>query len=115
MGRICAGYQGVRRASLGSQSRILGGKDFVDSLRARESLWRASRHRGLLGLRPAKGSNRSKATELAFVDSKPLSEIARITNKESNNLYAELILRTLGQRAARNVNRSGTSGPGTWR
>jgi D-alanyl-D-alanine carboxypeptidase/D-alanyl-D-alanine-endopeptidase (penicillin-binding protein 4) len=35
--------------------------------------------------------------ELAFVDSRPLSEIARKTNKESNNLYAELILRTLGR------------------
>jgi D-alanyl-D-alanine carboxypeptidase/D-alanyl-D-alanine-endopeptidase (penicillin-binding protein 4) len=35
--------------------------------------------------------------ELAFVESQPLSEIARKTNKESNNLYAELILRTLGR------------------
>ncbi len=35
--------------------------------------------------------------ELASVTSKPLSEIARITNKESNNLFAELILRTLGR------------------
>lgn len=39
----------------------------------------------------------SKAIELAFVQSKPLSEIVRETNKESNNLYAELILRTLGR------------------
>ena len=39
----------------------------------------------------------SRATELAFIQSQPLGEIARKTNKESNNLYAELILRTLGR------------------
>ena len=36
-------------------------------------------------------------TELAFVTSKSLGEIARPTNKYSINLYAELILRTLGR------------------
>lgn len=39
----------------------------------------------------------ARNVELAFVSSKPLSEIVRKTNKESNNLYAELILRTLGR------------------
>ncbi len=39
----------------------------------------------------------AKAVELAFVESQPFSAIARKTNKESNNLYAELILRTLGR------------------
>ncbi len=39
----------------------------------------------------------SQAIELAFVNSQPLSEITKKTNKESNNLYAELILRTLGR------------------
>ena len=38
-----------------------------------------------------------KAIELAFQESEPLSEIIRHTNKESDNLYAELILRTLGK------------------
>ena len=37
------------------------------------------------------------AVELASVQSKTLGEIARSTNKESINLYAELILRTLGK------------------
>ena len=37
------------------------------------------------------------AFEIAFVNSQPLSEIVRKTNKESNNLYAELILRTVGR------------------
>ncbi len=37
------------------------------------------------------------AVELAFVNSQPLSEIVRNTNKKSNNLYAELILRTIGR------------------
>jgi serine-type D-Ala-D-Ala carboxypeptidase/endopeptidase (penicillin-binding protein 4) len=38
-----------------------------------------------------------KAIEIASVESKSLGEIVRQTNKESNNLYAELILRTLGK------------------
>jgi D-alanyl-D-alanine carboxypeptidase/D-alanyl-D-alanine-endopeptidase (penicillin-binding protein 4) len=38
-----------------------------------------------------------KAFELGYVESKTLAEIARKTNKESNNLYAELIFRTLGK------------------
>jgi D-alanyl-D-alanine carboxypeptidase/D-alanyl-D-alanine-endopeptidase (penicillin-binding protein 4) len=38
-----------------------------------------------------------KAAELAHEDSEPLSAIIRHTNKESDNLYAELILRTIGK------------------
>jgi D-alanyl-D-alanine carboxypeptidase/D-alanyl-D-alanine-endopeptidase (penicillin-binding protein 4) len=38
-----------------------------------------------------------KAIELASQDSEALSAIIRHTNKESDNLYAELILRTLGK------------------
>ena len=41
-----------------------------------------------------------KATELASLSSQPLSEIVRKTNKESINLNAELILRTLGRERA---------------
>jgi serine-type D-Ala-D-Ala carboxypeptidase/endopeptidase (penicillin-binding protein 4) len=39
----------------------------------------------------------TKAVELAAQDSATLGEIVRQTNKESNNLFAELILRTLGK------------------
>ncbi len=39
----------------------------------------------------------AQAVELASVTSQPFSEIARRTNKESVNLNAELILRTLGR------------------
>ncbi|HEX8845984.1 MAG TPA: D-alanyl-D-alanine carboxypeptidase/D-alanyl-D-alanine-endopeptidase [Pyrinomonadaceae bacterium] len=39
----------------------------------------------------------ARAVELASLISKTLSEIVRPTNKESINLYAELILRTLGK------------------
>jgi len=39
----------------------------------------------------------SLSVELAFVQSEPMGEIAKKTNKESNNLFAELILRTLGR------------------
>jgi D-alanyl-D-alanine carboxypeptidase/D-alanyl-D-alanine-endopeptidase (penicillin-binding protein 4) len=42
----------------------------------------------------------SSSSELAFVQSQPLSEIAKQTNKESDNLFAELILRTLGRERA---------------
>ena len=38
-----------------------------------------------------------KASELAYVESASLAEIVRKTNKESNNLFAELISRTLGK------------------
>lgn len=38
------------------------------------------------------------ASELASVESQPLGEIVRKMNKDSVNLYAELILRTLGRR-----------------
>lgn len=38
-----------------------------------------------------------KAHELAHAESGSLAQIARRTNKASNNLYAELILRTLGK------------------
>ena len=46
---------------------------------------------------PSQRFDPSRAVELAFVQSQPLSEIAKKTNKESINLYAELILRTLGR------------------
>lgn len=39
----------------------------------------------------------SHSSELVFVESESLSAIATKTNKESNNLFAELILRTLGR------------------
>lgn len=39
----------------------------------------------------------SRAIELATISSQPLAAIIKDTNKESNNLYAELILRTLGR------------------
>lgn len=38
-----------------------------------------------------------KTSELAYVESATLTEIVRQTNKESNNLFAELISRTLGK------------------
>jgi serine-type D-Ala-D-Ala carboxypeptidase/endopeptidase (penicillin-binding protein 4) len=38
-----------------------------------------------------------RAFEIAHADSQPLSKIVKTTNKESNNLFAELILRTIGK------------------
>jgi D-alanyl-D-alanine carboxypeptidase/D-alanyl-D-alanine-endopeptidase (penicillin-binding protein 4) len=39
----------------------------------------------------------SRNIELAAVNSKSLIDLVTVTNKESNNLYAELLLRTLGR------------------
>ena len=44
-----------------------------------------------------------QAFEIAHLDSTTLGEIARRTNKESNNLFAELILRTLGKERGASV------------
>jgi len=46
---------------------------------------------------PSQRFDPSHSVELAFVQSQPMGEIAKKTNKESNNLFAELILRTLGR------------------
>jgi D-alanyl-D-alanine carboxypeptidase/D-alanyl-D-alanine-endopeptidase (penicillin-binding protein 4) len=47
--------------------------------------------------------NPQQAFELAHQDSAPLREIVRQTNKESNNLFAELLLRTLGKERGTSV------------
>lgn len=39
----------------------------------------------------------ASAVELAFLESEPLADVVRQTNKDSQNLYAELILRTVGR------------------
>ena len=70
---------------------------FVAALKARniavdgEAAHRTSRSA------PSQRFEPTKATEIASVTSARLSGVARVTNKESNNLYAELILRTLGR------------------
>jgi D-alanyl-D-alanine carboxypeptidase/D-alanyl-D-alanine-endopeptidase (penicillin-binding protein 4) len=46
---------------------------------------------------PSQRFNPTQSIELASVSSQPLSEIVRTTNKESVNLNAELILRTIGR------------------
>jgi D-alanyl-D-alanine carboxypeptidase/D-alanyl-D-alanine-endopeptidase (penicillin-binding protein 4) len=38
-----------------------------------------------------------QAVELAHLESEPLADVVRETNKESENLYAELLLRTVGR------------------
>jgi serine-type D-Ala-D-Ala carboxypeptidase/endopeptidase (penicillin-binding protein 4) len=42
-------------------------------------------------------ASRNFARELAFVESPPLAELVKETNRESNNLYAEVLLRLLGK------------------
>jgi D-alanyl-D-alanine carboxypeptidase/D-alanyl-D-alanine-endopeptidase (penicillin-binding protein 4) len=45
----------------------------------------------------------TRAVELAHVESRTLGQTVRLTNKESINLYAELILRTLGKERGMNA------------
>lgn len=70
---------------------------FLDALKTRgiavagQTLARSSR------VPQSQRFNPNQSVELASVSSQPLSEIAKRTNKESVNLNAELILRTLGR------------------
>ena len=41
--------------------------------------------------------NAERAVELAWLESEPLADVIRETNKESQNLYAELLLRSVGR------------------
>jgi PBP4 family serine-type D-alanyl-D-alanine carboxypeptidase len=79
------------------QPALWASRLFVESLKARgitvegQALARDSR------TPIANRFNPQQAQELAFVSSKPLRDIIKLTNKFSINLYAELILRTLGR------------------
>jgi D-alanyl-D-alanine carboxypeptidase/D-alanyl-D-alanine-endopeptidase (penicillin-binding protein 4) len=54
--------------------------------------------------------NPAQSVELGSVNSQPLSEIVKRTNKESINLFAELILRTVGRERGEMAAASETSG-----
>jgi D-alanyl-D-alanine carboxypeptidase/D-alanyl-D-alanine-endopeptidase (penicillin-binding protein 4) len=71
---------------------------FLDALKAR-GINVEGKARSLDAREPknARSFNPENAVELASAKSQPLGEIARATNKESINLNAELILRTLGK------------------
>jgi D-alanyl-D-alanine carboxypeptidase/D-alanyl-D-alanine-endopeptidase (penicillin-binding protein 4) len=43
------------------------------------------------------GQNTSHLTEIAFINSPPISELVKETNLKSNNLYAEVLLKSLGK------------------
>lgn len=110
---------GINRGLSDSELRVwgdfpLGGRPFTAYLSVpNPALWAATLFKEALIARGIKvgGEARSrdfrvaesekfapqKAFEIAQEDSGTLSEIVRRTNKESNNLYAELILRTLGK------------------
>ncbi len=70
---------------------------FCERSRRAASVSQVRRCRAIRACRRVNRFDPSRSVELAFVESQPLSEIARKTNKESINLYAELILRTLGR------------------
>jgi D-alanyl-D-alanine carboxypeptidase/D-alanyl-D-alanine-endopeptidase (penicillin-binding protein 4) len=96
-GELAPGSKGFGARLSVHNPALWAAKIFSDALKARgitvsgQSLARDSRMPKSQRFEP------QRSTELAFVSSQPLSEIARTTNKESNNLYAELILRTLGR------------------
>lgn len=110
---------GINRGLSDSELRVwgdfpIGGRPFTAYLSVpNPALWAATLFKEALIARGIKvgGEARSrdfrvaerekfdpqKAFEIAQENSGTLSEIVRRTNKESNNLYAELILRTLGK------------------
>lgn len=96
-GELAPGSKGFGARLSVHNPALWAAKMFLDALKTRgivitgQAQARDSRHPRSQRFDP------SQAVELAFITSQPLSEIARKTNKESNNLYAELILRTLGR------------------
>lgn len=110
---------GINRGLSDSELRVwgdfpVGGRPFTAYLSVpNPALWAATLFKQALVTRGIKvdGAARSrdfrvaerekfdpqKAIEIAQEDSATLSEIVRHTNKQSDNLYAELILRTLGK------------------
>ena len=110
---------GITRGLSDNEFRIwgdfpAGGRGFSARLAAHKpALWAATLFRDALGkrgivvegearMRDARASldarfDPQSAVELASIRSRTLGEIARATNKQSINLYAELILRTLGK------------------
>jgi D-alanyl-D-alanine carboxypeptidase/D-alanyl-D-alanine-endopeptidase (penicillin-binding protein 4) len=110
---------GIMRDLSGNDLRVWGdfpvnGRAFSASLSVHDpAAWTASLFKQALSARGIKvtGEARArdfraaetekfapeKAVELAHEDSEPLSAIIRHTNKESDNLYAELLLRTIGK------------------
>ena len=96
-GELPAGSRGFGARLSVHNPALWAAHSFRDALKKRgisidgEALGRDSR------VAPSQRFDPAQAVELASVNSRPLSEVARITNKESNNLFAELILRTLGR------------------
>jgi len=110
---------GINRGLSDSELRVwgdfpVGGRPFTAYLSVpNPALWAATLFKGALITRGIKVDGEAlsrdfrvaenekldpqKAIELAQTSSGTLTEIVRRTNKESNNLYAELILRTLGK------------------
>ena len=96
-GEFAPGAKGFGARLSVHKPALWAAKLFLDTLKSRgiavdgQALARDSRMPRSQRFDPA------QALELASVSSRPLSEIARKTNKESVNLNAELILRTLGR------------------
>lgn len=96
-GQFPAGGRGFSARLAAHRPALWAAKLFRDALRAR-----GIQVEGEARLRDARMSQDERfdpqgAVELAFLRSKTLGEIVRSTNKESINLFAELILRTLGK------------------
>ena len=96
-GEFAPGTKGFGARLAVHNPALWAAKLFLDALKARsitvggQTLARNSR------VPKSQRLNPTHLIELASVSSQPLSEIARKTNKESINLNAELILRTLGR------------------
>ena len=96
-GELAPGSKGFGARLSVHKPALWAAKLFLSALKSRgitvegQALSRDSR------MPPSERFDPAHSKELAFVESQSLSEIVRKTNKESVNLYAELVLRTLGR------------------
>lgn len=96
-GELPAGSRGFGARLSVHNPALWAARQFVAALKAKGITIDGEARAQDSRIAPSKRFNPTQAVELASVTSKPLSEIVKWTNKESNNLFAQLILRTLGR------------------
>lgn len=97
-GDFPAGGQGFTARLSVHRPALWAARLFLDALRARGiTVDGDARSRDARSHRDEKSLDPQNARELASFTSRPLGQVVRATNKESINLNAELILRTLGK------------------
>lgn len=99
-GEFAPGMKGFGARLSVHDPALWAAKLFAQALKTKGITVQGQTHSRTSRVPPGQRFDGSRAIELAGVNSNPLSQIAKKTNKDSNNLYAELILRTLGKERA---------------